>query len=310
VADVGRRLRLDAATAEVVGRLAAAEVETLLLKGPSVARWLYPDPDDRPYGDVDLLVGPGDAPAAGGVLDGLGFSRTAPDLSRSRPRAAVEWRRARDGVEIDLHETFPGVEGDLWAGLWPNHDRLEVGGREVMVPSIAGRVLLIGLHAANHGAAARQPMADLELALATIAEHHWAAAATLARDVNALAAFAAGLGLCPDGAALVAALGAETAPSVRTAVTVESPAEAVRGVALGIDWLVTRPGWRAKLAYMAEKVWPPAEWIVERYPLTSGRRFGVARARARRLAWLAVHLPSGARAWLRARRRTRRDGEG
>lgn len=305
----GRRLRLDAATAELAGELRRRMVEALLIKGPSVARWLYADPATRPYGDIDLLVAPGSGPLASEVLEQLGFARVTVDLSKSRPRAAVEWRRPRDGVEVDLHTTFPGAEGDLWTVLWPDAERLDVADEEVDVPSIPGRLLLVGLHAANHGEIGRQAMADLDLALEQVDPEAWERAAALATRAGALPAFLAGLGLRASGTDLVERLGTGAALTLRTAVTVESPREAVRSVALGIDWLVSRPGWRAKVAYVAEKVWPPKEWIAERYKTSAGR-FGVARARARRLAWLVTNVPSGARMWLRARRRARREGEG
>ncbi|MCA1711243.1 MAG: nucleotidyltransferase family protein, partial [Actinobacteria bacterium] len=51
-------LAVDAQTAEVVQRLHQADVPCLLLKGPSIAGWLYNDGTPRPYGDSDLLVPP------------------------------------------------------------------------------------------------------------------------------------------------------------------------------------------------------------------------------------------------------------
>jgi myo-inositol catabolism protein IolC len=65
---VARQLALDAETAEVVQAVRARGAETVLLKGPAVARTLYPDPARRPYDDIDLLVEPGGDAAAVAVL--------------------------------------------------------------------------------------------------------------------------------------------------------------------------------------------------------------------------------------------------
>src|SRR3954468_19053260 len=67
-------LRVDAATAEVARALDAAAIPHILLKGPSVARWLYPE-GGRGYSDSDLLVSPSSVQAAEAVLESMGFRR-------------------------------------------------------------------------------------------------------------------------------------------------------------------------------------------------------------------------------------------
>ena len=49
------RLRIDAATAEVLGAFDAAGVDCVLLKGPTLTSWLYPEVSRRSYVDSDLL---------------------------------------------------------------------------------------------------------------------------------------------------------------------------------------------------------------------------------------------------------------
>ena len=53
-------LAIDAVTAQVVTALRANGIRPLLLKGPSIAGWLYGDGAARPYGDSDLLVASGE----------------------------------------------------------------------------------------------------------------------------------------------------------------------------------------------------------------------------------------------------------
>lgn len=47
---------------DLLPALRAAAVPAVLLKGAALAKWLYPDPALRPFGDVDLLVHPNDVP--------------------------------------------------------------------------------------------------------------------------------------------------------------------------------------------------------------------------------------------------------
>ena len=71
----GRTLALDATAARVAKALGERGIRSLLLKGPSLAQWLYGDGPYRDYVDVDLLVSPEDFVGAGKVLTELGLER-------------------------------------------------------------------------------------------------------------------------------------------------------------------------------------------------------------------------------------------
>jgi hypothetical protein len=58
---------------DLLGAMASAGVEPLLLKGPALGRSLYPDPVFRPSGDIDLLVRKEEVPRAREALLSLGF---------------------------------------------------------------------------------------------------------------------------------------------------------------------------------------------------------------------------------------------
>ena len=83
-----RILRLDRATGEVVTALRAHGIRSILLKGPSAARWLYDNESERPYVDCDLLVAPMEMTQCRGrarhVLDsaGTGWIPFAPTYRR------------------------------------------------------------------------------------------------------------------------------------------------------------------------------------------------------------------------------------
>ena len=53
-----RSLQLDLVAAEVGTALRDAGVAFILLRGPSLTRWLYPPHRGRLYVDVDLLLAP------------------------------------------------------------------------------------------------------------------------------------------------------------------------------------------------------------------------------------------------------------
>jgi hypothetical protein len=60
-------MAVDQVAAEVVSAFRREGIDTVLLKGPALARWLHPE-GGRSYGDTDLLVAPVDFPAAEAVL--------------------------------------------------------------------------------------------------------------------------------------------------------------------------------------------------------------------------------------------------
>lgn len=76
---------------EIAGILTAfdgAGISIILLKGAALADDVYRDRGIRPMGDIDLLVPPGDAPAAIRIVQGLGY---APDRLDPYPDLAAEF---------------------------------------------------------------------------------------------------------------------------------------------------------------------------------------------------------------------------
>ena len=192
-------LRVDAVTAEVVSKLRESGVRTILLKGPSIAEWLYADGTFRSYGDTDLLVASETLQATSGALRAAGF-REQPGVS------SYTWFRRSDRSIVDLHDTLFGVESpreEAWRALSEGTETMRVGGLEVEVLNRSARLLYIALHAAQHESHTfQQPLKDLERALRHADEQQWGEAAALATSLQAGPTFAAGLRLHPDGARL------------------------------------------------------------------------------------------------------------
>lgn len=126
---------------ELVGRLAAEGIDTLLLKGLPVSLLYYDDLGARPMGDVDLLIRPDQASAAWRLLEGLGYETTSirgRHPSRWEQEGDDDWyRRLRHARgfrrgpldDIDVHTTisldFVAADTtvadttDLWADARP-----------------------------------------------------------------------------------------------------------------------------------------------------------------------------------------------
>jgi hypothetical protein len=307
LAATGARLRIDAATAEAVERFERAGVRAVLLKGPSIARWLYPQGSERAYIDCDLLVGPADFDAAQEVLRSLGYASLLGSMGMPAwwcEHAAV-WERQRDGMSVDLHRTLIGVRVDdatAWRVLSADVEEIVVAGRPVPALGLPARALHVALHASQHGPGWPTSITDLERALAIGDDDLWRRAAALAADVDATAALVTGLRLVPAGDRLVSRLGL---PNIRS-VEAELRAGSSPPLALGFEQLAQARGFRARVEIVWRKLVPTAAFVRSSDPGARAGWVGLARAYARRVLWLVRRAPAGLWAWYGARRSLRR----
>jgi len=297
-------LAIDRASAEAVGALSDAGVRSILLKGPSFDALLYEPGEPRLYTDMDLLVQVGDEARAHAVLEGLGYRQR----SEREPEAAVEhatvWKRATDGMNVDLHWTLNGVPAtpgvDPWKVLAADTDEMEVGGTTVEILSEPGRALHVAIHAALPGNSGRKTLLDLRRALERLPASTWTAAAALAGRLGAEAPFAAGLGRLPEGEELAGTLDLTGERSVDAALLADSAPYS----AWTLERLSQAPGVRAKLRILLPRLLPKPEFMRVWYPVARRGPVGLALAYLRRLGWLVVATPRALRAWRRARRET------
>jgi len=248
------KLRIDCASAEVVRRFELLGVDVRLLKGPSVAQWLYDKDDPRPYLDCDLLVAPRSLELAETILAPMGYERDFDDRGMPswwREHAGV-WARKSDGLTIDLHRTLAGVGVDdhaAWRLLSASPAVVVVAGQQLPALSLAARALHVALHSAQHGASRPGPMDDLDRALTIGDDDLWSAAAELAGALRAMDAFVAGLGLAPAGGQLVRRLALPQTRSTDTVLRAGSPPP----LAIGFEQLARARGTRARLEIVARK---------------------------------------------------------
>ncbi len=89
-------------------RSEAAGIEAKVLKGRAVAHLDYPDPAQRMFADIDLLVRSDDLDSAVAVLGGrvTVAARSSHGPASTGASAKVRPSRPPSGHEIDLHRTF------------------------------------------------------------------------------------------------------------------------------------------------------------------------------------------------------------
>ncbi len=290
-------LRVDEITAEVLHAFELAGVASILLKGASTTRWLYPD-NPRRYQDCDLLVSPASIDAAERVLDGIGF---VPELEQDRMPAwwrehGLHWSHPQRPSTVDVHRTLTGVgvdEARLWKVLSADTETMTVGGRPASVLSTPGRALVLAMNAAHQGLG----KGDMRLAVRHGGEDTWIQAARLAAELDATPSFAAGLRLVPGGRALAASLNLPAAQSVEVALrATRAPAQA-----LTVE-RIARASRRERIAIVRHKLVPPPTFMRHWSPRAREGRVGLLLAYAQRLAWVARRTPTAVRAWRRARR--------
>ena len=111
--------------ARVVTRLRSTGLDPVLAKGWAIAR-LYPETGLRPYGDIDLLVGP-EAFSAGRVSPGVG------------------------GAPVDFHRRFAELDDRPLDELYRRSQLVALGDVDVRVLGPEDHLRLLCLHLLRHG---------------------------------------------------------------------------------------------------------------------------------------------------------------
>ncbi len=301
---VMRTLLLDTVAARATGLLEAQGVAAILLKGAVTASWLYKD-DVRRYRDVDLLVDPAQRDHAVEILETIGYTH---------------WMAGADKVEygsneieligpnrtcIDLHHTLLGVAATparCWEVLSKRTERMCVGGRVVAVLDRPARTMHLALHVAQGGPADTRAVADLERGLDQLPGHVWKEAASLARSIDAIDAYAAGLRVVEHGRHLATELGLVPPRDVALILRTQSaPPEALQ-----IQNLLETDSLRGRLQLIGRKLWPTTTYMIRRVPGARAGGTSLLIARLRRTAALPSKLRVALWNWNRARRTARR----
>jgi hypothetical protein len=292
-----RNLAIDRLAARIVAEFAERGIESVVLKGPVLASWLYPG-EVRPYGDADLLVPPERWQDAVAALEALGFSDRLGPLAHPRMESFNSTAFLRGEENLDLHCAIHGLEADpgaIWSAFSAGSASQEIGGATLRVPNRPALLLHVALHAAHHTEA--KPLEDLRRAIGIAGEELWKEAWALAGELDGAPVFATGLRRLPEGAALASRLG--------IAADVRSARHDIRHdrvpTAEGIDELLA-PGLSSaeRMRIVAGELFPRPEFMRWWLPLARRGRLGLVLGYAWRWIWLAWNAPRG---FLAARRR-------
>jgi hypothetical protein len=167
---------LDAELRRVHAALASAGVGVMILKGPGLARELYPDPRFRTYADLDLTIHEQDGQRAATVLTDCGYRELAYDAEEGRQacvghhHASGSFHRLFAGsneralIELHLDSLQLGVRAACEAERWT---------RAVPVSGLPGLLMLgpedqlvqLSVHAHKHGFSRLIWLKDLDLLL-------------------------------------------------------------------------------------------------------------------------------------------------
>jgi hypothetical protein len=293
----GIGLAVEALAVEVATAFERSDIASVLLKGPSVIRWLYPAATDRFSVDVDLLVAPADLQRAEASLAELEFEPFEP---RRRDKHARSWVRPRAAVPVDLHSSLFGVGVDdetAWGALCGVTEQLDVRGTSVSVLKPHGRALHLALHAAQETPDKAQALRDLSRGLELLELDVWREARGLAVQLDALPGLGAGLRLLPEGANVARALELPEHVTPEIALRAAGPPD----LSLGLNRLIGMKGTAARARYLGSKVFPSSAAMRAWSPLARRGRLGLAAAYAWRIPWLVTGIVPAVRAVRAAR---------
>ncbi len=292
---------IDALTAEVASAFTGEGIGIVVLKGPVLAKWLYPS-EVRPYGDSDLMVAPENRAHAVGVLERLGFVEHCPWMPTPACLDPGGTPFNRGGGMVDLHCQLQGLDGDpeaIWGCFAAGAERQVIGGVELRVPGRDAVLLHVVLHAAQHAYQADgKPLEDLRRALARVEESKWWSALELARAYRGVPAFAAGLRLLPEGGDLARRLDLGEVRSLRRELRREDNVIAEELYAL----LSAEVGIGRKLAIAASDVFPRPDYMRWWSPLARRGKLGLACAYVCRAIWVIGEAPGAIHTLWRVRR--------
>lgn len=154
-----------------ISTLAAAGIETMLLKGSALGLLHYPNPGERPMGDVDVLVRPARAREAVKALGRNGWSNPH-DLEHAMVRLQSADLSNSSGGAVDLHWF------SLWAStnddpLWDAARPVSIGSTETLAPAATDLLLVVCVHGSSRQSEAPIRWIADAMTIARTAEIDW-----------------------------------------------------------------------------------------------------------------------------------------
>ena len=299
---VARALLLDRAAARAVEHLDGAGVRSILLKGAAIANWLYTDGSVRSYRDVDLLVSPADFERATMLLGELGYVPLLQGAHSSELGPRELDLIGPGNVLIDLHHGLIGASGapqHCWEVLAGRSVPMSMGsGRHVPVLDVPARAMHLATHAAQNGPVDAKAIADLERGVAMLSKSVWREAASVAEEIGAQEAFAAGLRLVPGGVVLADDFALTHRMNVELVLRTRSAPQQ----AIFFERFLATDVTRAKIALLVRQLFPTAANLRLNSAMARRGSWGILCARAIHPFSVASRLGPSLVAWYKARR--------
>jgi hypothetical protein len=184
--------------AEVVERLEGAGVESIPVKGPTLAVQAYGALAFRQFADLDILVRHEHMPRVAEVLDRAGFRHLGTDHFGQYANFGAEDGTVTLDVQWGLAPRWFPFPVDL-AGLWSRATRVDVAGHDLRQPTDEDLLLYLCAHAAKHCWSKLGWVADLnELVTRHRASIDWHELFERAREEGARRGLLIGLSLLRD----------------------------------------------------------------------------------------------------------------
>lgn len=152
-----RQSRLNHLATDVIARLAEHDIYATLIKGHSLSE-LYPDPDTRDFGDVDIYVGEEDYLHAASIL-----TEAYPDAYwHSALHGGLHYILMLDENQdrvVELHRVTMEFHDPIANALYQNFTHkyldattttIDIYGQPVLVPPVAYNALYLFMHAWHH----------------------------------------------------------------------------------------------------------------------------------------------------------------
>jgi hypothetical protein len=274
-------LLVDNAVSNIASQLDAAGQPFLVLKGAVIAQWLYDDPSERTYSDLDILVPPKSEADVVALLRDLGYEPLLDPATLRVISPEEQPLRNHLGVVVDLHVTLKGVglpPARAWAILSEGTEAFDWLGTAVRTLGEPARAMHLALHVAQSGTVDSKAIQDLKLGLDRLSLTTWRRAAEIADRVDATEAFSAGLFLLPEGIHLARRLGIR-APT-DSAVLMDSD-DSVYRPAAALERLLATKNRRKRLVTGWAYLFPSGTWLRHADPRAAegGLSFAVARIR-------------------------------
>ncbi len=157
VRNTARNLFMFKKTCPLLERISEQKLRVAVTRGARLAETVYQDWGLRSYVDIDFMAHPGDAPQLVEILKILGYwqdshSSRFPKQKVSQLRWTVESGFQKDGVNLDFHFSYPGVEVplDAYPDLWETAGSMQIFETDVRIFSLEYELCILCLHAQKH----------------------------------------------------------------------------------------------------------------------------------------------------------------